>query len=80
MTILFEVADKVARVTIDRPERMNALDTASYKRLAEIWAEVENNPEIRCVVVELDLSNARNQSNLRNEGICFTHHSRYAPW
>ena len=51
MTILFEVADKVARVTIDRPERMNALDTASYKRLAEIWDEVENSPEIRCVVL-----------------------------
>ncbi len=26
------------------------------------------------------ICNAGNQSNLRNEGICFTHYSRYAPW
>lgn len=51
MTICFEVDGHLARVTIDRPDRMNALDSASHARLAEIWAEVEATPDIRCAVL-----------------------------
>jgi|TARA_B110000208_G_C11654150_1_gene389129 crotonobetainyl-CoA hydratase len=51
MSILFDVSDHVARVTINRPERMNAIDSASHARLAEIWQEVEDNPDIRCAVL-----------------------------
>ena len=51
MTIRFEVDGHLARVTIDRPERMNALDSASHARLAEVWDEVEATPDIRCVVL-----------------------------
>lgn len=51
MSILFDVNDYVARITINRPERMNAIDSASHKRLAEIWSEVENDPDIRCAVL-----------------------------
>ena len=51
MTIRFDVDGALARVTIDRPERMNALDTASHARLAEGWAEIEARPDIRCVVL-----------------------------
>ena len=39
MTIRFEVDGHLARVTIDRPDRMNALDSASHARLEEIWGE-----------------------------------------
>lgn len=51
MSILFDVQGAVAHVTIDRPERMNALDTASHARLVEIWEEIEDRPDIRCVVL-----------------------------
>lgn len=51
MSILFDVQDSVARITIDRPERMNAVDGAGHKRLIEIWDEVETNEEIRCAVL-----------------------------
>ena len=51
MTIRFEVDGHLARVTIDRPDRMNALDSASHARLAEIWTGIEANPDIRCVVL-----------------------------
>ncbi|OAN73936.1 crotonase [Jannaschia sp. EhC01] len=51
MSVLFDVADHVARVTIDRPDRMNAIDTATHRRLGEIWDEVESNPDIRCAVL-----------------------------
>lgn len=51
MSVIFNVIDHVARVTIDRPDRMNAIDTATHRRLAEIWDEVEANPNIRCAVL-----------------------------
>ena len=38
MSIRFVVEDHVARVTIDRPDRMNAIDEASEAELMRIWA------------------------------------------
>lgn len=51
MTVRFEVQDHVARVTIDRPERLNAVDSATEARLQEIWAELEGPSEVRCVIL-----------------------------
>ncbi|WP_281982637.1 enoyl-CoA hydratase-related protein [Thalassorhabdomicrobium marinisediminis] len=51
MTVRFSIEDHVARITIDRPDRMNAIDTATQTRLEEIWDEIEADPEVRCVVL-----------------------------
>ena len=51
MSIYLTVSDHVARVTIDRPERLNAIDRASAERLASIWDEIEADSNIRCVVL-----------------------------
>ena len=51
MSVMFDIEGHVARVTIDRPDRMNAIDTAAHKRLGEIWDVVEATPDIRCVVL-----------------------------
>jgi crotonobetainyl-CoA hydratase len=51
MSVRFDVQDHVAHVTIDRPARMNAIDSATHQRLNEIWEEVEATPNIRCVVL-----------------------------
>ncbi len=51
MTVRFDIEGHLARVTIDRPHRLNALDSASHARLAEIWCEIEATPDIRCVVL-----------------------------
>lgn len=51
MSVIFDVQDYVARVTIDRPARMNAIDAATHTQLGEIWDEVEANPDIRCAVL-----------------------------
>lgn len=50
MSVQFDVTDHVARVTIDRPERMNAVDRATETRLNEIWAEIEARSDVRCIV------------------------------
>ena len=51
MPILFEISDHVARVTIDRPDVLNAIDAASERELQQIWSEIENNRDVRCVVL-----------------------------
>jgi crotonobetainyl-CoA hydratase len=51
MPILFEVKDHVARVTIDRPDVLNAIDVASECELQKIWSEIENNRDVRVVVL-----------------------------
>ena len=51
MSIEFDVSDGVARVTLNRPERMNAIDSASEAALGGIWDAIDRDPEIRCVVL-----------------------------
>src|ERR1700722_2816154 len=51
MPIRFTLADHVARITIDRPEVMNAIDVASERELERIWLEIEGNREVRVVVL-----------------------------
>jgi crotonobetainyl-CoA hydratase len=51
MPIHFEVKDHVARVTIDRPDVLNAIDAASERELQTIWDEIERNRDVRVVVL-----------------------------
>jgi crotonobetainyl-CoA hydratase len=51
MPILYELKDHVARVTIDRPDVLNAIDAASERELQKIWDEIETNPDVRVVVL-----------------------------
>lgn len=51
MTVRFEVSDHVARVTLNRPDRMNSVDEATADRLEEIWQTVEADPDVRVVVL-----------------------------
>jgi crotonobetainyl-CoA hydratase len=51
MPVHFAVEDHVARVTIDRPEVLNAVDAATERELEEIWQSIEGNREIRAIVL-----------------------------
>ena len=51
MSVLFEVADHVATVTIDRPEVLNAVDLPTEAALQRIWSEIEARDDIRAVVL-----------------------------
>jgi crotonobetainyl-CoA hydratase len=51
MPVHFEVRDHVARVTIDRPEVMNAVDAATERELEAIWAQIESDRNVRAVVL-----------------------------
>ena len=51
MSVSYELHDHVARVTIDRPEVLNAIDASTETMLQEIWSELENEPEARVIVL-----------------------------
>jgi crotonobetainyl-CoA hydratase len=51
MSVDFHIADGVARVTIDRPDRMNAVDAPTESELERIWDEIQADKSIRCAVL-----------------------------
>jgi enoyl-CoA hydratase/carnithine racemase len=51
VSVLFSVQDHVARVTIDRPERHNAVDPATEAELIRIWETIEKARDIRVAVL-----------------------------
>ncbi|HUB12865.1 MAG TPA: enoyl-CoA hydratase-related protein [Acetobacteraceae bacterium] len=51
MTIRLAVAGHVARVTIDRPDVLNALDQVATDELEAIWQRLEKDPEVRAIVL-----------------------------
>src|SRR5450631_1056885 len=51
MPVHFDVRDHVARVTIDRPEVLNAVDAATERELDAIWNSIETDREVRAVVL-----------------------------
>jgi crotonobetainyl-CoA hydratase len=51
MSVLFSVENHVAHVTIDRADRLNAIDIETEKRLIAIWREIEANRDVRVVVL-----------------------------
>lgn len=51
MSVLLNITDNVATVTIDRPDRMNAVDAETEAKLESIWAQIEADKDLRCVVL-----------------------------
>ncbi len=45
--VLYEKRGQIAYVTINRPERLNACDYETYERLACVWEEFGNDPDLR---------------------------------
>lgn len=52
MSIDFDLdAAGIATITINRPERMNALDGDHYDSMSKIWTRVRDDHAIRCAIV-----------------------------
>jgi enoyl-CoA hydratase/carnithine racemase len=49
--VLFEVADGIATITLNRPERRNALSLAANARLHGLWEQIDADASIRAVVL-----------------------------
>jgi crotonobetainyl-CoA hydratase len=51
MSVSFSLQDHVARVTIDRADRMNAVDDTTADELEAIWQRIESDNDVRVVVL-----------------------------
>jgi E-phenylitaconyl-CoA hydratase len=46
MSVRYEKVNRIATVTIDRPEALNAIDPATNDELIRIWADVRDDPDV----------------------------------
>jgi len=44
-------ADRILRITFNRPERYNALDAVGHKEITYVWREVDEDPDIDAVIL-----------------------------
>ena len=51
MGVDFELTDGVALITLNRPERLNAMDADAYRALSEAWVRVRDDGDIRAAVI-----------------------------
>ncbi|MFX9031455.1 enoyl-CoA hydratase/isomerase family protein, partial [Acinetobacter baumannii] len=51
MSIAFALEDGVALITINRPERRNALDAEHYDALSKAWARVRDDSDINVALI-----------------------------
>ena len=48
---LYEIKDGIAFITMNRPEKLNAIDPAMRLILWDSFQDVKSNPEVRCAIV-----------------------------
>ena len=51
MAVKFELDHHIATVTINRPERLNAMDGATYAELSEAWQRIRDDRDIRVAII-----------------------------
>lgn len=51
MSIDYELSDGIAVITINRPERLNAMDLEHYQGLSEAWRRVRDDAAVRVAIV-----------------------------
>jgi len=50
-TVRFELADRVATITLDRPERLNAMNQQMRDELCACWQRVKDDPDVWVAIV-----------------------------
>jgi len=51
MKLIYEVKDRIAHITLNRPEAMNAMDPELYTLLSQAWIDVRDNPDIWVAII-----------------------------
>ncbi len=49
--VLFEREGKLAKVTLNRPEKLNAMDPEMFTALSEAWIEIRDDPDVWAAIV-----------------------------
>ena len=48
---LYEIREGIGYITLNRPEKLNAIDPAMRQLLWDAFQDVKHNPEVRCAIV-----------------------------
>ncbi len=51
MALIYEKKGKIAYITINRPEVMNAMDPETYSELSQAWIDVRDDPDVWCAII-----------------------------
>jgi len=51
MALIYEKKDRIAYLTINRPEAMNAMDPETYTELSEAWTDVRDDPDVWVAII-----------------------------
>lgn len=92
--VLIDIQDKVAVVTFNRPDKMNALDPDQFHAIIDAGRQVSNNPAVRAVVIKgegkafcagIDISGFQTNGQVTNGSIVDRTHGianmwQAAPW
>jgi len=49
--LLYEVDNHIARITLNRPDKMNAIDDEMHDALLDVFLDIRKNPELRAVLL-----------------------------
>ena len=49
--VIYEIKEGIAYITMNRPEKLNAIDPPMRQLLWDSFQDVKNNPEVRCAIV-----------------------------
>lgn len=49
--VVVEQAEGVATITLNKPERLNAIDDEMHQTFEELFLEMDNDPEVRAIVI-----------------------------
>jgi enoyl-CoA hydratase len=50
-TLLYQKKDGIGTVTLNRPDKLNALNSTVYKELYDVFVSIEDDPEVRVVIL-----------------------------
>jgi enoyl-CoA hydratase/carnithine racemase len=76
-TIEFDVVDHIATITLDRPEKLNSFNQTMTAEIAEVWAQVRDDEDIRVAVLRANGERAFSTGIDVEEGAWWAHLS---PW
>lgn len=51
MALIYEKKDRIAYITINRPEAMNAMDPETYRELSAAWTDVRDDPDVWVAII-----------------------------
>lgn len=51
MALDYEKKGKIAYITLNRPEAMNAMDPEMYRSLSQAWMDVRDDPDVWCAII-----------------------------